>query len=57
MGNTVYDYILSKRLILFNEKVKSGVPVVLASLDCGFNDYSSFYRLYKKRFGVCPSAI
>ena len=57
MGNTVYDYILSKRLILFNEKVKSGVPVVSASLDCGFNDYSSFYRLYKKRFGVCPSAI
>ena len=57
MGNTVYDYILSKRLILFNEKVKSGTAVVLASLECGFNDYSSFYRLYKKRFGICPSAI
>jgi AraC-like DNA-binding protein len=54
-GTSVYEYILSKRLILFQEKIKQGKSAVKASSECGFGDYSSFYRLYKKRFGVPPT--
>ena len=54
-GTSVYDYILSKRLILFQEKLSSGMSAYEASQECGFHDYSSFYRLYKKRFGVSPT--
>ena len=54
-GTSVYDYILSKRLILFQERLSSGMSAYEASQECGFHDYSSFYRLYKKRFGVSPT--
>ncbi|MBO4983349.1 MAG: helix-turn-helix domain-containing protein [Clostridia bacterium] len=54
-GTSVYEYILSKRLILFQEKIKQGKNAIKASSECGFGDYSSFYRLYKKRFGVPPT--
>lgn len=54
-GTSVYDYILSKRLLLFQEKLSSGKNAIEASQECGFRDYSSFYRLYKKRFGFSPT--
>lgn len=54
-GTSIHDYILSKRLILFQEKLSSGKTATIASQECGFKDYSSFYRLYKKRFGVSPT--
>ena len=56
-GTSVYDYILSKRLILFQEKRSLGKSALEASQECGFRDYSSFYRLYKKRMGVSPTRI
>ncbi len=54
-GTSVHEYILSKRIILFHEKVKAGMGATQASTECGFRDYSSFYRLYKKRFGCAPT--
>ena len=54
-GTSVYDYILSKRLHLAQARIARGEGAVSASQQSGFWDYSSFYRLYKKRFGVAPS--
>lgn len=54
VGSTVWDYILIKRLLLAKELLKSGTPPTLVYINCGFNDYCSFYRNYKKRFGVSP---
>ena len=54
-GTSVYEYILSKRLILFHEKMRMGMGAQEASNECGFHDYSAFYRLYKKRFGTSPT--
>lgn len=51
---SVHNYITTKRLILFNKKVAKGKGVIEACHECGFRDYSSFYRLYKKRFGKAP---
>ena len=54
-GTSVYHYILSKRLMLAQARIAAGEGAVSASQESGFWDYSSFYRLYKKRFGVPPS--
>lgn len=54
-GTSVYDYILSKRLIMAQELIANGEGAVAASQSCGFADYSSFYRSYKKRIGHAPS--
>lgn len=54
-GTSIHDYIITKRLILFNKKLSKGISIVQASRECGFSDYSAFYRLYKKRFGFSPS--
>lgn len=54
-GASVHSYIIAKRLILFNKKLARGKGVIEACHECGFRDYSSFYRLYKKRFGKAPT--
>ena len=55
MNISVYRYILKKRLVLAQQKILSGEPAQKAALDCGFNDYSGFYKQYKKTFGIAPS--
>ncbi len=54
-GKSPHSYITAKRLILFNKKLRNGLGVIEACHECGFNDYSSFYRLYKKHFGKAPT--
>lgn len=54
-GTSVYDYIVSKRLVLAQERMAKGENASFAASACGFRDYSSFYRLYKKRFGTAPT--
>lgn len=54
-GTSVYDYILSKRIITAQELIAKGVSATEASRRAGFGDYSSFYRLCKKRTGNAPT--
>ncbi len=53
-GYSVYSYILQKRLLKADMLIRQGVPATQACEQSGFNDYSSFYRAYKKMFGVSP---
>ncbi len=53
-GLPVGKYINIKRLILARELLKKGMPANEVSLRCGFNDYSTFFRAYKKQFGANP---
>jgi AraC-like DNA-binding protein len=55
MNISVYQYILRKKLILAQQKIREGEPATSAALRCGFNDYSGFYKQYKKVFGIAPS--
>ncbi|MBQ2287027.1 MAG: AraC family transcriptional regulator [Clostridia bacterium] len=54
-GSTVWDYVTVKRLVYARELLKSGVSATSACTGCGFNDYSVFYRAYKRKYGVSPS--
>lgn len=53
-GCTLHSYVSQKRLIKADELIKSGVPSCRACEMCGYNDYSSFVRAYKKLFNVPP---
>jgi AraC-like DNA-binding protein len=53
-GTTVGEYVAAKRLLRAREMILSGMPASQASSECGFADYSTFYRAYKKRFGTAP---
>ena len=55
-GFSPWEYIIGKRLATARNLIKSGVPATHAYVQCGFNDYSSFYRLYMKRFGISPKS-
>ncbi len=53
-GSPVWEYITIKRLIAARSRIQKGESAGKVCTDCGFKDYSSFYRLYKDRFGISP---
>lgn len=55
MNIPLHQFMLKKRLIQAYHKISSGIPATTAALECGFSDYSGFYRQYKKLFGFSPS--
>lgn len=54
LGISVHQYIIRKRLDISREKLLSGTPISALPAACGFNDYSSFYRSFKKEYGLSP---
>lgn len=55
-GSTVADYINVKRVVYAKELMQQGEPATVAATLSGFNDYSIFYRNYKKKYGQSPSS-
>ena len=55
-GVPVGKYIASKRLLNARYKLHSGVSAIRVSEECGYTDYSVFYRAYKNQFGCPPKA-
>ena len=53
-GTSVWEYITIKRLIAARNRIRAGEHAGKVCVSCGFKDYSSFYRMYKSRFGVSP---
>lgn len=54
-GVPVWRYITVKRLLHAKELIENGESSTSACSQCGFNDYSPFYRAYKAQFGVSPN--
>lgn len=54
LGITVGEYISTKRLLLAHELICQGQKPKAVYKNCGFYDYSAFYRAYKKKFGHSP---
>ncbi len=55
-GYTIHSYLTEKRLLLAQQLLSQGIPLGEAALRCGYQEYSTFSRAYKKQFGRAPSA-
>lgn len=53
-GASVGEYINAKRLLQAQSMLRAGSPPTQVCTACGFNDYSAFYRAYRKHFGASP---
>lgn len=54
VGISLYDYLIARRLYNCNNLIRSNYTVKEACFTVGFNNYSNFYRLYKKHFKITP---
>lgn len=54
-GSSVGEYIRVKRLLAARERIIAGSSPADACVACGFQDYSTFFRAYKSKFGCAPS--
>ena len=52
---TPAKYIMAKRLMLAQRKIKKGAKPTQVFAECGFTDYATFFRNYKEHFGYSPS--
>lgn len=57
VGIGVYRYILLKRLTVAKQMILDGKNATQVCFDCGFNDYTNFYRAFKAEYGISPRNI
>lgn len=55
MGISPKQYIVQKKLTLANKLIQEGAPPTLAAIQIGYENYSNFYRIYRKHFGTNPT--
>ncbi|MEG0792585.1 MAG: AraC family transcriptional regulator [Lachnospiraceae bacterium] len=55
-GYTIGKYITHKRLTLANQMMQKDIPMTQICFDCGFKDYSTFYRAYKNLYHKSPQS-
>ena len=53
-GTTIHKFIIQKKLILAKELILTGIPIIEVYEQCGFGDYSNFFRAFKNEYGVTP---
>lgn len=54
-NSTVYDYIISKRISLAKRLLREGASATSACMQCGFSDYSNFYKSFQAKTGMTPA--
>lgn len=54
-GMSIYQYILTRRVILAQQLIQQGAKPNQACEQSGFTDYTSFYRAFKARTGKSPN--
>lgn len=55
MGISLHRYITQRRMMIARERIAKGEKPTKIYLDCGYKDYSSFYKTYTQFFGYPPS--
>lgn len=55
LGVSIHKYITEKRMIYARKLIFCGENPTKIYKECGFQDYSSFYKAYKKMFSLSPA--
>lgn len=55
VGVTIWNYVIFRRLTAFNDLICADTSIEDAYLRVGFQNYSNFFRLYKKHMNMTPS--
>lgn len=53
-GITIHRYIIKRRLITAKQKMMDGTPPSIVFMQCGFSDYTNFYRAFRAEYGITP---
>lgn len=53
-GGSLHGYVTQKRLSAALTLLRDGVPATVAARECGFSDYTVFYRSFRKQYGFSP---
>ena len=54
VGTTVHRYIVQKRLVMAKQMLSAGRPSSEVYQNCGFGDYSNFYRAFRAEYQISP---
>jgi AraC-like DNA-binding protein len=54
VGTSVHRYIIQKRLVMAKQMLSTGRPSSEVYQNCGFGDYSNFYRAFKAEYRISP---
>jgi AraC-like DNA-binding protein len=54
LGVSLSSYVNNKKVLLAQRLIQSGTPPTKVFSSCGFQDYSTFYRQYKRHFNAPP---
>lgn len=54
LGLSIHQYITKKRLSMCRQAIRGKMSITEAYQTFGFGDYSSFYRAFKKEYGISP---
>lgn len=57
MDVSFYQVVIQRRLIESKNLILAGVPLKAIPEQCGFSDYSVFYKAFVKEYGISPSNI
>lgn len=56
-GVSINSYINTKRLILAKSLILSDIAITEACYQCGFHNYSTFSRAFRKLYGISPREL
>ena len=57
LGMPPHKYIEEKRLYYAKHLISKGEKPSKIYSECGWSDYSSFYKAFRKMFGISPSEM
>jgi len=52
-----YQFVLQQRLVHAKNAIISGMNISEVAYQCGFSEYTSFYKAFRKTFGMSPKAL
>lgn len=57
LGTSFYRYVTQRRLLTARNLIFNNVPMKDVCHRVGFKDYPTFYRAFKKEYGISPKAL